>query len=302
VTYQFSVLRNGSGAGARYPIGHAMIWRPSNGLRLRFIVSFAAIERDFVAIPGARKYERSGTPAAPHPGYTVREAVERFPGGVAYFNAGEMGLLNFPIILDGRLVTKPGPARSLRQQQWAPLNDDYTFFIQHADGRVQVRDVPIRDNQLVQRLPENTHAFSAPYILREGWHVPLRNPAPGQPPNARQVLFPGGKTRAPISALGLASTGEVVRVSLLGDLEHPEALERLPTEYDLVEVLLSLNVVDALYTGASGDVQYYDRATGTLCVGRERAKSPDARWLLREGQTERGLTLIAVLLPAEMPG
>jgi len=273
-----------------------MIWHPSAGLRLRFVISFPAIERDFVTTPGARRYERPGTRAAPHPGYTVREAVERFPEGLAYFNAGEMGLLNFPLFLDGQLVTKPQPARSLRQRRWAPLNDDYSFFIQHNDGRVEIRDLAIRANELVQPLSQGANAFSAPYIVRDSQHVPLVNPPSGQPPNARQVLFPGGQTRAPISALGLALGGDVVRVSLIGDLERPDAIDRLPTEHDLVDILTSLNVTDALYTGASGDVQYYDRPTGTLGIGRERAKSPDAQWLLRDGQTERGLTVIAVLV------
>jgi len=283
-------------------MGHAMIWQPGPDLRLRFIVSFGAIERDFVTVPGARKYERAGMPASPHPGLSVRKAVERFPGGVAYFNAGEMGLLNTPLILDGKLVTKPRPARALRQQRWAPLNDDYTFFIQYPDGRVEISDLPLRDNRLLVPLDKGTCAFSAPYILRGGQHVPLRNPAPGQHPNAREVLFPGGETRAPISALGLTTSGEVVRVSLIGDLERPHDLQRLPTERDLVDVLRRLNVVDALYTGASGDVQYYDHTMDTLGVGRERDKSPDARWLLREGQTERGLTVIGVLAHAQTPG
>lgn len=296
VAYYFVVLHKESSESSRYPLGHAMIWQPNASLRLQFIVSFAAIERDFVAVPGALRYARPGTSAAPHPGHTVREAAAKFPNGLAYFNAGEMGLLNFPLILDGKLVTKPRPARSLRQRRWAPLYGDYTFFVQHPDGRVEIADLPLRDNQLVQTLPQGTCAFSAPYILRNGEHVPLRTPPRGQPPNAQQVLFPGGETRAPISALGLASGGDVVRVSLLGDLQHPDDLERLPTEQDLVDVLRRLNVVDALYTGASGDVQYYDRASGMLGIGRERAKSPDAQWLLREGQTERGLTVIAALV------
>jgi len=301
VDYRFVRLYSESRQGPRYPIGHAMIWQPNADLRLHLIVSSEAIERDFVTVPGAPKYEHAGTRALPHPGWSVREAVERFPGGVAYFNSGEMGLLNCPLIVDGKLVTKPRPARALRQRQWAPLNDDYAFFIQHPDGHVEVRELPLRDNRLVPPVPQGTCAFSAPYILRDGQHVPLRNPPPGQLPDARQVLFPGGDTLAPISALGLTDGGKAVRVSMIGDLEHPDVLERLPTEYDLVDALRGLNAVDALYTGASGDVQYYDRATGTLGIGRERDKSPDAQWLLREGQTERGLTVIGVLVPAEKP-
>jgi hypothetical protein len=55
-------------------------------------------------------------------------------------------------------------------------------------------------------------------------------------------------------------------------------------------------VVDALYAGGSGDVQYYDAETRTLVAAPERPKSADRRWLLREGQCERGLSVIAVLV------
>jgi hypothetical protein len=278
-----------------------MLWQPGAGLRLRLIVSPAAIERDFVSTPGARKYELPDREAAPHPGYTVREAVQVFPGGLAYFNAGEMGLLNFPLVLDGKLVTKPQPARALRQHQWVPLNDDFCFFLQHADGSVEIRGLAVRHNRLEQPLPAGSCGFSAPYILRDGQHVRLRTPPAGRSPDARQVMFPGGDTRAPISALGVCAGGEVIRVSLIGDVENPEDSGRFPTEHDLVNVLRRLDVVDALYSGASGDVQYYDSASGTLGIGRERAKRRDAKWLLRECQTERGLTVIAALMPSEAP-
>jgi hypothetical protein len=275
-----------------------MRWRPSHKLKFKLIISEAAIERDFNEIPfsNLKAYQKPGVKPTPHPGYSVREAVEKFAGGLAYFNAGEMGMLNFPIIVDGNLVTKPKPAKALFQNQWQPLNEAYTFFIQYGNGEVEIRDLPIKDNQLLAPLPQGAYGFSAPYIIKDGQHLPLKNPPPGQAPNSQEVLYSGGgKTLAPISAMGIDKHHKVVRISLIGDAAGPQRIERYPTEHDLVHYLQEFNLVAALYTGASADVQYYDSATQTLGLGPERPKNPEAKWILREAQTERGIAVIGIL-------
>jgi hypothetical protein len=298
--YQFISLKSD---GAIYTVGHAMLWRPCGDLRMQLLISNAAVERDFVEIPLAKRYERPGVRAVPHPGDSVREAVQRFGGGLAYFNAGEMGLLNFPLIVDGGLVAKPAPSKALFQTKWSPLNGTYSFFLQYPDGSVAIRDLEIVQDQLIVPLPRDTCGFSAPYIYKEGRHVPLKNPAPDHPPRSQEVLFPaGGQCRTPVSALGIDDRGRAVRISLVGDVGDPGRVERLPTEHDLARYLAELHVVDALYTGGSADVQYNDRPTGTLVAAPERPKSADRRWMLRAGQAERGLTVIAVLVPVSPNG
>ena len=335
--YQFTPLQKVSSNGSSATIGHAMIWRPSKKLMVTLLVSQAAIERDFNEIPfsNMKKYQKPGIRPAPHPGHSIREAVEKFPGGlvqlggnpsvvfwqdaspncltisrlnqdfqllkdlhreiVAYFNAGEMGILNCPIIMDGQLITKPKPIKALFQKEWEPINGIYTFFMQYPTGKVQIEDLPIRNNQFTASFPKGTYGFSAPYIIKEGKHTPLKTPPSGQAPNSQEVLFPGGKTQAPISAIGIDKQGRVIRISLVGDVDKPNEPEHFPTEYDLIDHLQQFNVVTALYTGASADVQYYDSNTQTLGIGPERPKSADRKWLLREGQTERGIAVIGVL-------
>jgi len=179
---------------------------------LKLIVSEAALKRDFVEIPfsNMKKYQKPGIKLEPHPGDSIREAVQKFPGGVAYFNAGELGLLKFPVILDGTLITKPKPTKALSQKQWEPLNADYTFFMQYSTGEVRIQDLFIKNNQLISLLPGGTCRFSAPYIVKAGKHIPLKNPSPGVTPNSQEVLYPSGHTQAPICAMGITKDHEVV--------------------------------------------------------------------------------------------
>lgn len=296
--YEFVPLEKISSDSSSFTIGHAMIWQPGKKLKLKLLVSDAAIERDFNETPfsNVKKFQKPGVKPAPHPGNSVREAAEEFPGGLAYFNAGEMGILNFPIVVDGNLITKPKPIKSLFQKRWEPINEDYSFIVQYPTGEVEIEDLPIRDNRLVSSLPKGTYGFSAPYIVKEGQHIPLKNPSSGHTPNSQEVLFPGGKAQASISAMGVDKHRRIIRISLVGDIDNPNATESFPTEYDLVSYLQEFDVVNALYTGASADVQYYDSKTGTLGIGPERPKSVDRRWVLREGQTERGIAVIGVLM------
>lgn len=294
--YEFIPLTKAATDGLTYTIGHAMRWRPSHKLCLQLLVSQAAIARDFMEIPAAKAYERPGIQAAPVPADNIREAVAKFPGGIAYFNASELGLLKFPIIVDGRLITKPAPSKALNQQQWEPLNEVFSFFVQYPDGQVAIEELAIADNHLGRGLSPGVCGFSAPYILKDGQHLPLKNPPPGQSTRSQEVFFPAGGVPAPISAIGLDNAGRVVRVSLVGNIACPGQLERLPTEYDLAGCLKQLNVVNALYAGGSADVQYYDSQTQTLIAAPERPKSADRKWLLRAGQTERGLSVIAMLV------
>ncbi|MBN1221373.1 MAG: hypothetical protein JXM69_20790 [Anaerolineae bacterium] len=295
--YEFLPLQKDTARGT-FTCGHAMRWRPSDTLKLTLIVSEAALQRDFVDIPfsNMREYLKPGVRPQPHPGDSIREAVKKFKGGLAYFNAGEMGMLNCPLIVDGCLVTKPKPVKVLSQKKWEPLTGDFTFFLQYPDGRVEMRDLQLNHNRLLVGLPGGTYGFSAPYIFKNGRHVPLKNPPPGRPPGSQEVFFPaGGKTQSPISAMGLDKENRVVRLALVGDVAQPGNIERLPTEFDLIPYLQAFGVVDALYTGASGDVQYYDGPTQTLIVGPERPKRADGKWVLKEGQMQRGLTTIGVL-------
>jgi hypothetical protein len=299
--YEFVSLPKVSSNGLSFILGHAMIWCPDKDIKLKLIVSNAAIERDFNETPcsNIKKHQKTGVKPTPHPGYSIREAVEKFADGLAYFNAGEMGMLKFPIIVDGKLVTKPKPIKVLFQERWEPINEDFTFFIQYPTGEVEIEDLPIRDNQFIANLPRGTYGFSAPYIVKDGKHIPLKNPPSGYAPNSQEVLHPGGKTQSPISAIGIDKQRRVVRISLVGDIDNPNDTKRFPTEYDLIYYLQEFNVVNALYTGASADVQYYDSKTRTLGIGPERPKSIDRKWVLREGQTERGITVIGVLMVAE---
>ena len=86
--------------------------------------------------------------------------------------------------------------------------------------------------------------------------------------------------------MGLMADGRVVRIALIGDIGNPSNWDRIGTEDDLVRYLVDFGVRNALFAGASGDVQYYDADSKTLCVAAERPKSADKRWVLMPGQTE----------------
>lgn len=100
---------------------------------------------------------------------------------------------------------------------------------------------------------------------------------------------------AAMCAIGLTGDGQVVWVGLIGGPDEP------PTENELICQLLSLGVTEGLFAGGSGDVQYYDAESKTLCVAPERAKPVDKKWVLRGGQPERGLTCIVKLSWRHVP-
>jgi hypothetical protein len=285
-----------------YTVGHAMAWDPARGFRLGMIVSREAMERDYVSTAMAPAYAKEGQVVAPLPAHCVREAASRFEGR-AFFNLGEAGLLIYPLLVNGRLVTKPPFRRVVLQREWSPLEGRFPFFMQHGDGRVSIREMRIENGALSledrAQIDASISGFSAPWIVRNGEHVPLVPYKPAEAaesgrtsPGAGEVIFPGGDTRAAVSALGITKEGICVRISLLCDLDDPQKLERMPTEYDLVRFLKRWGVVNALYTGASADVQYFDTESGAFRGGIERVKSEDRRWILNPGQSERGLVVI----------
>lgn len=296
-------------ARGTYCSGHAAFWNPQR-VRMDFLLSEAAMARDCGTTTFATYYKELN-PALElksHEGLSVRQAVEQHPGGIAYFNVGESALMLYPVIVRGQLVCKPEGSRVLLQKDWEPLNDTFPFFLQHVDGCVEIRDIRVVSGEIhpgdVVHVRSGTDGFSVPYLVKQGEHIPLRNPPPGEPARAGETYFPADNQPAALSAIGVTADGMVVRVGLVGDVANSQDTSRLPTESDLVQHLCDLGVADALFSGGSGDVQYYDAASQTLVVAAERPKSPDKRWVLQDGQTERGLALIAMLVrrPDDIPG
>ena len=303
LNYELIPLARRDGRGESYPIGHALAWHPQ-AMRMEFLISHETMARDFFATTMAPYYVQvePWKKLAPHPGLTVREAIAQHPGGVAYFNAGESGTLINPLVENGQLLTKPQPQRALLQREWAPLNGTFAFFLQHAHARVEIRDLRIVQNQIhpddLQFLDSSTCGFSVPYVLKNRARVPLKHPPPGCTSNSDETLYTLGAPAA-LSAIGMASDGRVVWIGLIGDVNDPGNPERLATEDDLVRYLRELDVVDALFAGASGDVQYYDAFSQTLGVACERPKCEDKRWVLKPGQTERGLACMVKLVAGQ---
>jgi len=289
--------------GATYTIGHAIAWNPKS-VRMELIVSRASLETDWYTKAFAPFYLKTEPwkELIAFPGTSVREAINQCPGGMAYFNAGESGVMINPLIDNGRLLTKPVNSRACLQNEYEPLNDVFTFFLQHADGRAEIRDLRIVENQIhsddAKYLSAGTHGFSIPYILKNGERVPLKNPPPGQTAQSGETLYTLGAPAA-LCAIGLMPSGKVVWMGLIGDVANPTNWDRIGTENDLVRYLVDWGVRDALFAGASGDVQYYDAESKTLCVAAERPKIPEKRWILKPGQTERGLTCIVKLVAAK---
>lgn len=280
-------------SAARAPAGHAIVWNPKL-IQMELIVSHAAMARDNWTKTLA-PYHKTVEPwkdLEPHPGLSVRQAVEEYPGGIAYFNVGESGLQINPLIENGKLLTKPRGARALCQSEWTPLNDRFSFFLQHSDGQVDIRELRIEQDRIhlddLKYVSPGTNGFSVPYILRSGHPVELRRTQLGQAASSGETMFQIGALAA-MCAIGLTGDGQVVWVGLTGGPEEP------PTENELVCHLLDLGAREGLFAGASGDVQYYDAESKTLCVAAERAKPADKKWVLRAGQTERGLTCIGKL-------
>lgn len=203
-----------------------------------------------------------------------------------------------PLIKNGELLTKPKGARAAFQETWEPLNDTFTFFLQYADGRAEIRDLRIVGDQIhaddLKFVQAGVNGFSVPHILKQGKRVPLKNPPPGRTVSSGETLYTIGAPAA-LCAIGLMPDERIVWVGLIGDVANPSDWNRIGTEDDLVRYLLDLGVTDALFAGASGDVQYYDAQSQTLCVAAERPKREDKRWVLRPGQTERGLACIVKL-------
>jgi len=298
--YTFIPLSKTDVRGVTYTIGHAIIWDPRQ-VRMELIVSHETLARDCFVKTFAPYYKQvePWKELEPLPGMSVREAVAKCPGGIAYFNAGESGVVINPLIENGRVLTKTEKSRALLQKEWKPLNDTFTFFLQHTDGRAEIRDLRIVQNQIhpddSRYLQVGTNGFSVPRILKQGKSVPLKNPPPGRTAQGGETLYIID-TVAARSAIGLTSDGRVVRIALIGDIANPTNWDRIGTEDDLVCYLLDFGVTDALFAGASGDVQYYDARSKTLAVAAERPKGETKRWVLKPGQTERGLTCIVKLV------
>ena len=298
--YDFIPLENRDARGMRYTIGHAIIWNPLQ-IKTELIVSHTSLETDWFTKTFAPYYLtiEPWKELIAFPGMNVREAIEHCPGGIAYFNAGESGVQINPLIDNGRLLTKPVNCRAGLQKEYEPLNDLFTFFLQHADGCAEIRDLRIVQNKIHPDDSKHLHAgmngFSIPCILKNGERVPLKNPPPGQTAKSGETLYTLGAPAA-LCAIGLMPGGNVVWVGLIGDVANPTNWDRIGTEDDLVRYMLEFGVTDALFAGASGDVQYYDAKSKTLCVAAERPKIPEKRWALKPGQTERGLTNIVKLV------
>ncbi len=298
--YDFIPLDKTDARGVSYTIGHAMIWDPRR-VRMELIVSRETLARDCHIKTFAPYYKQiePWKELEPLSAMSVREAVDTFPGGIAYFNAGESGVMINPLIENGRLLTKTGKSRALGQIEWEPLNDVWTLFLQHANGHAEIRDLRIVENQIhpddAQYVSDGTNGFAVPYILKNRQRVPLKYPPPGRTTKSGETFYRSGSVAA-LSAIGLTEGGRVVRVALVGDVSNPTNWARIGTEDDLVRHLLDFGVTDALFAGGSGDVQYYDARSNTLAVAAERPKSPDKRWILKPGQTERGLTCIIKLI------
>ncbi|MBI5300668.1 MAG: hypothetical protein HY868_00915 [Chloroflexi bacterium] len=302
--YNFIPLSKADAQGVAYTIGHAIIWNPQ-AIRLELIVSRETMAHDFFANTFAPYYQtvEPWKKLAPHPGTSVREMIAMCPGGVAYFNAGESGVMINPLVENGRLLTKPAGIRVLGQKEWEPLDGAFTFFLQHANGCAEIRDLRIVLNQIHadddRHIYAGTNGFSVPYILKQGQRAPLKNPPPGRTAMSGETLYTLGAPAA-LCAIGLMPDGRVVWVGLIGDVTNPADWDRSGTEDDLVRYLLDLGVTNALFAGASGDVQYYDAPSQTLCVAAERPKSADKCWVLKPGQSERGLACIVKLVTANV--
>jgi len=168
------------------------------------------------------------------------------------------------------------------------------------NGQVIIHEFEIRDNQLVSPdhalLRDYPNGFSAPYFIRNTqWSKIINPPNELSAANGNEILFPINTDASPMSALGIAEDGAIVRISLVGNIEHPQDPQWFPTRRDLENVIRKYKIKNALYTGASADVQYFDRLSATLIEGRERPKAEEKRWLLKPGQSTRGLPIIGKL-------
>ena len=147
--HNFIPLSTKDARGAPYTIGHAIIWDPKQ-IRMELIVSHETLALDCFAKTFAPYYKQiePWKELAPLPGMSVREAAAKCPGGIGYFNAGESGMQVNPLIANGRLLTKPEKIRALMQKEWKALDDTFTFLLQHSDGRAEIRDLRIAQNQI----------------------------------------------------------------------------------------------------------------------------------------------------------
>lgn len=187
---------------------------------------------------------------------TVVQQLENQDDIVLAFNGvqGNFWQRSSAVIVDGRLIAKPGNVLALDEEQPAPLNGRFwaLSFDQDLQGLFEIR---ITDGQLPEEFSVQ-NALLGPPLIQYGNSM-LDQLKFGQKPEVEgnHLNWPRDQRMA-MSAIGYNLEGKLVRVSLIGNSNIP--LEQDPTIDDMFAVLEQNYVTDAILLGTSMDVQTYD--------------------------------------------
>ncbi|MBD3271290.1 MAG: hypothetical protein GF384_01980, partial [Elusimicrobia bacterium] len=194
-------------------------------------------------------------------GWTIREYIEKYDNArsVLMFNStqGNFWSPNTCVIHHRKAVTKP--SRGVFQKKYRPFYGTMTGICFDEGNRKACTITLRRDGIVIE--PEIRNAVIGPLLLREGVSCYSEIAFDAKPALYSHQVNWSETRRMALSALGYDRQGLLVRVSLIG-------VSQDPTVEELISVLQTLDVQDAVLLGSSADIQTYDHYAGEFTVAR----------------------------------
>ncbi|MDX9701914.1 MAG: phosphodiester glycosidase family protein [Candidatus Auribacterota bacterium] len=214
--------------------------------RLQVVSEEAGRQVDFskyayIPLPGYIQIQR--------PGRTVSQMAQQETGDNLLLVAingsnADWGAPNGFIIQDGELITKPVPG--MNQKEVKPLEGSYSVLAFYDARPAQVTSVAIKDNKLLNGTDIHI-GIQGQAILRNG-HIVPSSPKPeliGYAQGDEVGFGTVTQIRASFSAIGIKADGEIVLLTMVGELNIPA----------MANLLKLAGANDAILLGGSGDAQ-----------------------------------------------
>jgi len=201
-------------------------------------------EHNFLPMPGYKQIERPGR-SVPQ---MVREESHKDGRPVmAAINGsnGDWVAANSFLILNGELVTKPVPGSY--QKKVVPLNGIFNIIGFNKNNVPSMQQIEIKDNKLVGEY-DIVYGIPGPEIVKDGRIVPAPtkdDPTTYAKLNELDFRVTETEIRSSFSAMGIDKNGELVLITLTGEMNIP----------GMSILLEEQGVKDAILLGGSGDSQ-----------------------------------------------
>lgn len=199
---------------------------------------------NFLPMPGYKQIKRTGRSV---PQMVRDESHKDGRPVMAAINGsnGDWVAANSFLILNGELVTKPVPGSY--QKKLVPLNGIFNIIGFNKNNVPSMRKIEIKDNKLVGG-EDIVYGIPGPEIVKDGRIVP----APTKDDPTRHAKFneldfrvTETEIRSSFSAMGIDKNGELVLLTLTGEMNIP----------GMSILLANQGVKDAILLGGSGDSQ-----------------------------------------------